>query len=149
MRGTRLTRSAAAQTCCPGTLSNCERQKLVEVGNCFCPPYNSSSVEVDLTCTDAEAACLKSRSQTSDCGSGETYHTCTIFFLDSCCTEDRDGDGYYAASCGGDDCDDSPETGYNVNPGQDEGADEAQCYDHVDNDCADTPDHLDRRMAQV
>ncbi|HEX8072776.1 MAG TPA: hypothetical protein VF546_22710, partial [Pyrinomonadaceae bacterium] len=62
------------------------------------------------------------------------------FFLDSCCTEDRDGDGYYAASCGGDDCDDSPETGYNVNPGQDEGADEAQCYDHVDNDCDNATD---------
>jgi hypothetical protein len=135
MWGMRLTCSALPQTCCPSTSSSCERMKVVEEGNCFCPPYESFSIVVDHSCSDAAARCSIQRTENADCGEGETYHICTNFFLDPCCTEDRDGDGYYAASCGGNDCDDSPGTGFDINPGQNEGAVETQCSDLLDNDC--------------
>lgn len=45
-----------------------------------------------------------------------------------CCDQDRDG--YNRASCGGTDCNDDPDNGYNINPGKTE-----ICGDGVDNDC--------------
>jgi hypothetical protein len=43
---------------------------------------------------------------------------------------DADGDGYAAASCGGPDCNDTPGSGANINPGRAE-----VCDDGVDNNC--------------
>jgi hypothetical protein len=43
---------------------------------------------------------------------------------------DADGDGFQAASCGGQDCNDNPSTGANINPSASE-----NCYDGIDNNC--------------
>ena len=44
-----------------------------------------------------------------------------------CCDQDRDG--YNRASCGGNDCNDNPNNGYNINPGA------SETCDNVDNNC--------------
>ena len=45
-----------------------------------------------------------------------------------CC--DQDHDGYNRAACGGNDCDDTPNSGFYINPGRPE-----ICGDGIDNDC--------------
>jgi hypothetical protein len=46
----------------------------------------------------------------------------------ACC--DQDHDGYYRAACGGSDCNDDPDGGYDIHPGAAE-----VCEDGIDNDC--------------
>jgi putative metal-binding protein len=54
------------------------------------------------------------------------------------CDCDRDGDTYPVPGCGGQDCDDTPITGYDIHPGAPE-----ICGDGVDNDCDGQTDESD------
>lgn len=51
---------------------------------------------------------------------------------------DADGDGFQAASCGGQDCNDTPGTGTSINPDAFE-----SCFDGVDNNCNGQTDDAD------
>ena len=78
-----------AQSCCTGG-PNCFRLKLLAGGNCFCPPPPEDPepsfhvVEDGFQCQGAGYSCKKTEAVFSDCGEGETYHTCTQEFLVAC-----------------------------------------------------------------
>ncbi len=74
------------QTCCSGMGWSCVRMRERPFGNCFCAGQGSNTVETDQTCTNPAASCSVQRTEDSECGEGETYHTCTNFFLDPCGT---------------------------------------------------------------
>src|SRR5919205_639905 len=76
------------QSCCSGPA--CDRMKLAFGGNCSCPPppevpEPSFHVEFDgFQCRGSGFSCTTQRYEQSECGEGETYHTCTQVFLDPC-----------------------------------------------------------------
>lgn len=80
---------APAQSCCTGG-PNCFRLKLVFGGNCFCPPLPEDPepafhvVEDGFQCQGAGYSCKRIETVFTECGEGETYHTCTQDFLVDC-----------------------------------------------------------------
>lgn len=82
------------------------------------------------TCDVATHLCVPSTAlDCPDDGNACTIESCdaTLGCVVDATTNDADGDGYYAESCGGDDCDDTVAT---INPGVGDA-----CGDSIDNDC--------------
>lgn len=88
--GNSLAGATPPQTCCPGE-PNCQKIKLVESGNCWCPLGNPKQAFITQSasgCDDPDATCATFFVQYSECGEGETYQQCTEFFLDFSCGEE-------------------------------------------------------------
>ncbi len=95
-----------------------------------CGRYNFVALDEEDTCTSCPDATVSA----CDCAMGCTEPQCDV----EC--EDRDGDGFAAASCGGTDCDDDA---FAIHPGAEGPVGSASCSDMVDNDCDDLVDASD------
>jgi len=111
-----------------------------------CQPGSPVVCDDGNICTDDSCAPLSGCVFTPNSASCDDGDDCTmndVCSAGSCSGVplDADGDGYVAASCSGDDCDDNDDS---VNPGAFEGPHgDAVCADGVDNDCDGATDAVD------
>jgi hypothetical protein len=110
------------QTCQPGTVLDCDDGNPCTDDACD-PVAGCGSVHNTNTCDDGDACTMADACQAGTC-SGEPL--------------DADGDGYVAASCDGNDCDD---TDTQIHPEVFEHG--AACHDGADNDCDGLVDDAD------
>lgn len=90
-----------------------------------------------LSHTPVSGLCVDRRDLGLTCSQNGTH---SRLQLDTNCQvcPDADGDGFQSASCGGQDCNDTPVSGVNINPNASE-----NCFDGIDNNCNGQTDDTD------